>query len=298
MSCHKAQESSYSIDYFHGRHDAYFLTHVHTDHLNGLHDGWKRGTIYCSEQTSKLLFTLFSIDCDVVRTLPLDCPSMLKLSRNTYITVTLVDANHCPGSVMIKISGEFGCRLHSGDFRYSTLHHCGEFLYGIQNLFLDTTFFHPSWRMPTKEQSCSRLLDLIEREGHNKIIYIAADCYGQEDIFIAIYERYGQKIMLDVDHPGVSGRTKSIWKSWLTKVDCLQNVVTKDEPSRFRACASNGKGVNKRLRDSALNIFALAKREGASSLLIRASTLWFGSRDRFENHEKVERWLRPTPDDA
>jgi hypothetical protein len=289
MSFHKADESSYSIDYFHGKHNAYFLTHVHTDHLVGLHDGWRRGTIYCSEQTSALLSTLFSIDCDVIRTLPLEFPSIVKLSRNTSITVTFVDANHCPGSVMIKISGEFGCRLHSGDFRYSSLHHCDNAsLLGVQHLFLDTTFFHPSWRMPTKEQSCSRLLDLIEREGNNKTVYIAADCYGQEDIFIAIHARYGQKIMLDVDHPGVSGRTKSIWKNWLTKVDSLKNIVTQDE-GRFRACASNGKGVNKRLRDAALNIFALAKRDCTSSLLIRASTLWFGSRDRFEHDERVER---------
>ena len=290
MSFHSVGVDSYSIDYFHGKHCAFFLTHVHTDHLCGLHNGWKRGNIICSEVTKTLLLTMFELRSDLIITLPLDCPSIVTLSHSC-LTVTFIDANHCPGSIMIKVCGEFGSRLHSGDYRFSRALLENESMNGIRSLFLDTTFFHPSWRMPTKEQSCELLIDLILRKGNNKIVYIAADCYGQEDIFLALHRKFGQKVLLDVDHTGISARTRGIWNNWLRNVPYLQNIVTSDSKSfsKFRACASNGKGVNRRFRDTALNVFSLAKRQAKSHLFIRASTLWFGSRERFENHERVER---------
>ena len=292
MSCHSNGEDSYAVDYFHGRHDAFFLTHVHSDHLSGLHDDWKRGIIYCSEQTKKILMKTFRLDRRLVQALDVDCPQSIVLHKSS-VTVTFLDANHCPGSVMIKIVGDFGSRLHSGDFRFCE-HIFGQYisnhLFGIQSVFLDTTFFHPSWSMPSKPVACELMIDLIDRQPSDSKVYLASDCYGQEDIFIAINRRYGQKIILNVDHLGISARTRFIWENWLKNVSCLHDVVTKDldEPSRFYACASNGKGIPKSLRENALNIFALAKRQ-EPGILIRASTLWFGSRDRFDNHERIER---------
>ena len=292
MSYHSAGDASYSIDYFHGRHCAYFLTHIHTDHLCGLHNGWKNGKIYCSEQTKQLLLSMFELNINLIVSFPLDYPNILKL-RESYVTVTFVDANHCPGSIMVKICGDFGCRLHSGDFRFDYDLHQRQIFKGINFLFLDTTFFHPSWRMPTKVQSCEAVIDLILRKGQTRLVYIAADCYGQEDILLAIHRRFGEPVVLDIAHAGISRRTRAVWSNWLNNVPCLQSAVTENtkSPSRFRACAANGKGVSKLNRENALNIFSLAKREVESNLLIRASTLWFGSRDRFESCERVERSL-------
>jgi phosphoribosyl 1,2-cyclic phosphodiesterase len=36
-------------------HFIHFLTHMHTDHFNGLTDSWNLGVIYCSRITADLL---------------------------------------------------------------------------------------------------------------------------------------------------------------------------------------------------------------------------------------------------
>eukprot|EP00961_Rhodomonas_salina_P042058 565444-Rhodomonas_salina.2 len=50
----------YAVDCFSVKADAYFLTHVHADHLVGLLKKdrvalWDKGNIYCSDETSQLL---------------------------------------------------------------------------------------------------------------------------------------------------------------------------------------------------------------------------------------------------
>jgi len=53
--------------------------------------------------------------------------------------VTLIDANHCPGAVMILVTGDKGRVLHTGDFRYkkSMLEWFPD---PIDHLYLDNTF--------------------------------------------------------------------------------------------------------------------------------------------------------------
>ena len=73
---------------------AFFLTHMHADHYKGLHSDWNQGPIYCSEVTGALLQHKWpSLSCRIV---PLDESICLQLHQGENLTVTAMDANHCP----------------------------------------------------------------------------------------------------------------------------------------------------------------------------------------------------------
>lgn len=104
----------------------YFLSHMHTDHLRGLRDGWSAGTLYCSAESARLLHDRYDIQPERVHVLSVGEPHLVLLgaeggsssARGASLSVTPIDANHCPGAVMFLFQGSFGAVLHTGDFRF------------------------------------------------------------------------------------------------------------------------------------------------------------------------------------
>ncbi|XP_043932802.1 5' exonuclease Apollo isoform X2 [Protopterus annectens] len=100
--------------------------------------------------------------------LPLD-----ELGRET-VTVTLIDANHCPGSVMFLFEGYFGTILYTGDFRYRP-----EMLKEpplnnrktIDVLYLDNTNCIPGHTLPSRQEATEQIKDVIRSHPlHNIVI--------------------------------------------------------------------------------------------------------------------------------
>lgn len=101
---------------------AYFLTHYHSDHYRGLSGAAARAyhpaaLVYCSPVTANLVHRY--LDVPDGRLCRLDVGKMYLIHGRL---VGVLDANHCPGSVMF-VFGERGhgaawtwC-LHTGDFR-------------------------------------------------------------------------------------------------------------------------------------------------------------------------------------
>eukprot|EP01112_Ceratiomyxa_fruticulosa_P019844 TRINITY_DN6591_c1_g1_i1.p1 TRINITY_DN6591_c1_g1~~TRINITY_DN6591_c1_g1_i1.p1 ORF type:complete len:113 (-),score=10.17 TRINITY_DN6591_c1_g1_i1:430-768(-) len=87
----------------------FFLSHMHTDHLNGLTNTWNLGTIYCSVITRKLLLHKFELPPGRVVGLEVNSTTLLYLdsSKKVALCVTLIDANHSPGSVMFLFDSYF-----------------------------------------------------------------------------------------------------------------------------------------------------------------------------------------------
>ena len=100
------------LQFKHPNCKAYFLSHFHSDHYAGATKKWKKGLIYCSDVTAKMVNYKFGTSLDMLVPLPLNeekfiDPQTGKLtdpSAQNKIGVTLIDANHCPGAVYFFLS--------------------------------------------------------------------------------------------------------------------------------------------------------------------------------------------------
>ncbi|KAK3822266.1 MAG: DRMBL-domain-containing protein [Linnemannia elongata] len=133
--------------------DAYFLSHFHSDHYGGLTSTWNHGPIYCSSITANLVITRLKVDEQYVKRLPMYEPTVVD-----GVTVRLMDANHCPGSVLFVFDLHNPKRryLHTGDFRASPDMTIDPILRQPQNvpidiLYLDTTYSNPRYTFPPQD---------------------------------------------------------------------------------------------------------------------------------------------------
>ncbi|KAF9091250.1 DNA break repair nuclease [Mortierella sp. AD031] len=133
--------------------EAYFLSHFHSDHYGGLTSSWNHGPIYCSSITANLVISRLKVDEQYVRRLPMYEPTVVQ-----GVTVRLMDANHCPGSVLFVFDLHNPKRryLHTGDFRAAPDMCIDPILRQPQNvpidiLYLDTTYSNPRYTFPPQD---------------------------------------------------------------------------------------------------------------------------------------------------
>ncbi|KAF8818522.1 Dna repair metallo-beta-lactamase, partial [Cardiosporidium cionae] len=149
------------MDYFHKpyiRKTVYFLTHFHGDHYRGLNAQWKTGLIYCSPITGELLKSILNIDARYIHKLELNIRHVIN-----GVGVQLVDANHCPGAVMLLFDYDGKYVLHTGDFRYHPkMKEYPAFIHTkIERVYLDTTYCNANFTFPSQEESISEVVTII-----------------------------------------------------------------------------------------------------------------------------------------
>ncbi|KAF0493524.1 DRMBL-domain-containing protein [Gigaspora margarita] len=148
---------------------AYFLSHFHSDHYVGLSSKWSHGPIYCSAVTGNLVVQQLRVKPYYVRKLPMNEEVAID---KTNATVTLIDANHCPGSALFlfKIkcaNGEIKRYLHTGDFRACPRQVLHSAIAQPNNppidiLYLDTTYLNERYCFPAQEQVVNAIIQLIK----------------------------------------------------------------------------------------------------------------------------------------
>ncbi|CAD6885849.1 unnamed protein product [Tilletia controversa] len=128
---------------------AYFLTHFHSDHYGGLTANWRWGYIYGSRTTCALVKSHLGVNTKWIRELPMETKTLIEDTGGVH--VTLLDANHCPGSNLFlfegpqtvdilrpgqsRYSGKKHFRaLHCGDFRASPRHTNHPQVLGVENV--------------------------------------------------------------------------------------------------------------------------------------------------------------------
>lgn len=155
--------------------EGYFLSHFHSDHYTNLSASWAHGPIYCSEITSRLVQKRLRVLPEFIHPLPVDKPCFIPGTDN--VSVTLIDANHCPGSVMFlcavpQDSGPDLKYLHTGDFRACSKMCSHPLLKQSDNspidvLYLDTTYLNPKYSFPSQTASIRLACDVVERHIHH-----------------------------------------------------------------------------------------------------------------------------------
>uniref|UniRef100_A0A1D1Z370 DNA cross-link repair 1A protein n=1 Tax=Anthurium amnicola TaxID=1678845 RepID=A0A1D1Z370_9ARAE len=180
--------------YLRGDCSHWFLTHFHLDHYQGLTRNFCHGKIYCSSITAHLLNLKMGIPWERLHVLPLN----EKISV-AGVDLTCLDANHCPGSIIILFEPPNGKPvLHTGDFRFceemassSILQSCH-----VHTLILDTTYCSPQYDFPKQEAVIQFIIDAIQAEAFNPktLFLIGSYTIGKERVFLEVARFLRKKV--------------------------------------------------------------------------------------------------------
>ncbi|CAI6332152.1 unnamed protein product [Periconia digitata] len=162
-----------------GQH-AYFLSHFHSDHYVGLTASWSHGPIYCSKVTANLVRQQLRVDPKWV--VDLEFEEKTEIPGTEGVHVSMISANHCPGSSLFLFEKEMTKGpnprvqrvLHCGDFRACQAHieHpllkpevidtiSGKSRYQKLDIcYLDTTYLNPKYAFPPQQQVIQACADM------------------------------------------------------------------------------------------------------------------------------------------
>uniref|UniRef100_A0A8C6FRN8 DNA cross-link repair 1A protein n=1 Tax=Moschus moschiferus TaxID=68415 RepID=A0A8C6FRN8_MOSMO len=172
---------------------AYFLTHFHSDHYAGLSKNFTF-PIYCSQITGNLLKRKLHVQEQYIHPLPVDTECIVN-----GIKVILLDANHCPGAVMILFYLPNGhVILHTGDFRADpSMERSRLACQKVHTLYLDTTYCSPEYSFPSQQEVIQFAINTaFETVTLNPRALVVCGTYsiGKEKIFLAIADVLGSKV--------------------------------------------------------------------------------------------------------
>jgi DNA cross-link repair 1A protein len=161
---------------------AYFLSHFHSDHYIGLTSHWRHGPIFCSKVTANLVRQQLRVDPKYV--VGLDFEKTVEVPGSQGVKVTMISANHCPGSSLFLFEKVVG-KKPNGEPRLQRILHCGDFracrehiqhpllmpevrdkLNGrtreqkIDVCYLDTTYLNPKYAFPSQENVIKACADM------------------------------------------------------------------------------------------------------------------------------------------
>ncbi|KAI1277209.1 DRMBL-domain-containing protein [Xylaria sp. FL0933] len=162
--------------------NAYFLSHFHSDHYIGLTANWSHGLIYCSKVTGSLIKNQLRTASKYIKELEFE--ETIEVPGTEGVTVTMLPANHCPGSSLFLFEKKIGKGsnprtqriLHCGDFRACPAHVAHPLLkpdtvdtisgkfrqQKIDVCYLDTTYLNPRYSFPPQNDVIKACADFCK----------------------------------------------------------------------------------------------------------------------------------------
>ncbi|KAI5756418.1 hypothetical protein M8J77_024953 [Diaphorina citri] len=246
-----------AADYFEPsvRHcEAFFLSHAHMDHMSGLNSSFghllkqnPEKKIYCSLITKEFFSKLdisSGFDMNSLVVLDIGVPHLLTVCGG-YLTVTLIPAGHCPGSVMFLFEIQNICVLFTGDFRYDAkdisklkVLKCSDgTLKKIDNIYLDTTFAYEEYKhFPSRDQSLQAILTEIKKwlkEDKNNVVNLQLPArFAYEFVFVSIHQMLNSKVH-------VTPAKLELYKN----ISDIIGSITGDPSVRIHACSAQASCV-------------------------------------------------------
>ena len=183
-----------------GQARLFFLSHMHSDHTECLSSSWNQ-KIYCSEITKGLAVMKFNIKPSLLIVLPTNESTILPLDEEGIekLTVTAIDANHCPGALMFLFEGYFGRILYTADFRYFDGMLDNPVLNAentITQLYLDNTYSSPDDNFPTRAEATLKVMDILYKHPSHEILF-GLDTLGKEELLYKVAMVLGVRIIVD-----------------------------------------------------------------------------------------------------
>ncbi|KAI0842167.1 DRMBL-domain-containing protein [Hypoxylon sp. FL0890] len=183
--------------------NAYFLSHFHSDHYIGLTANWSHGPIYCSKVTGSLVKSQLRTAAKWV--MELEFEETVEIPGTEGVTVTMLPANHCPGSSLFLFEKAIGKGpnkrkqriLHCGDFRACPAHVTHSLLkpemvdtisgkvkqQRIDVCYLDTTYLNPRYSFPPQDDVISACADFCKS--------ISGDSDSADEVLSALSQEKG-----------------------------------------------------------------------------------------------------------
>jgi len=153
--------------------DIHFLTHFHADHYMGLKKSFTK-PIYCSRITADLIQLQYKIpSCYLhilehgVNEINLQQFNLEVKPEFNEITIETMDANHCPGALVLSFSYGDVNILHTGDFRFNETIKNFITRKSFNVAFVDNTYLKSRLTFPTQDDVLHDLsihLDKMERK--------------------------------------------------------------------------------------------------------------------------------------
>lgn len=200
-----------SCHYSHALTSNYFLTHFHSDHYGGITKQWNEGIIYCSAPTANLVNQQLGVERRWLHPLPMNTPNVIE-SKGKPVTVTLLEANHCPGAVMFLFETGNKQILHVGDFRWNNsimmampqLRAFSNMKPRLDEIFLDTTYCDPKYTLPTQDAAIAAAIKVVKDEmstakmmGTKSLLLFGSYTIGKEKIYLSVAEYLNTKVYVD-----------------------------------------------------------------------------------------------------
>lgn len=146
------------------------------------------------------MYVCVQLDANVIHALELDVPHIIPLtsSGDVTITVTLIDARYCPGSVMFLFDGYFGRILYTGDFRYEAgMLDQGPLnklkLHPVDVLYIDNTFCSPKCLLPSRQEAKRQIVNIIEQHPGKRVVFGLREL-GKESVLISLGKCFDVRI--------------------------------------------------------------------------------------------------------